>query len=103
MRADFCWSWRQRADAKRHESQGFSIGCKQRWRRSLARRNWGRCCGRWMRWRDCVRGLLSPEGSLRDDLYKDAIGQGGAAEDVNDAVAGEAAEHALGLWAGIGV
>jgi hypothetical protein len=39
---------------------------------------------------------------LADDFYEDAVGEGGAAEDVDYAVFGEAAEHGVGLGVGVG-
>ena len=48
---------------------------------------WRQCCVRW------TLSSSSAPGSLRDDLDEDAIGQRCAAEDMDDAVAGEAAQH----------
>src|ERR1700722_1138910 len=39
---------------------------------------------------------------LADDFYEDAVGEGSSAEDVDDAVFGEAAEHGVGLGVGVG-
>ena len=39
---------------------------------------------------------------LADDLYEDAVGEGCAAEDVDYAVFGEAAEHGVGFGVGVG-
>ena len=41
--------------------------------------------------------LKDGESLLADDFDEDAVGEGGAAEDVDDAVAGEAAEHGVGF------
>src|SRR5215471_12315216 len=56
-----------------------------------------------MLWRGCARGLPRAKCSLGDDLDEDAVGERCSTEDVNDAVAGEAAEHGGGFGVGVGV
>jgi hypothetical protein len=48
------------------------------------------------------KGFRAAFRLFADDFYEDAIGEGGVAEDVDDAVFGEAAEHGVGLRVGVG-
>ena len=47
-----------------------------------------------------LKGSVRGASLLADDLDEDAVGQGVGAEDVNDPVAGEAAEHCVGFGGG---